>query len=95
MKKIPIVPALTILISAISIVLSLCSCNRDMWDTNYTFNKAMRYGDFDGDGAPEWEMLDIDKWRDYDDGSDSVQIETTDGNVYLFHSSNCTLIHED
>lgn len=94
MKKIPIIPALIILISAISITLSLCSCNKDMWDTNYTFNKAMCYGDFDGDGASEWKTLNVDKWTDYEDG-DSIQIETTDGDVYLFHASNCTLIKED
>lgn len=54
----------------------------------------MCYGDFDGDGASEWKTLDIDKWTDYEDG-DSVQVETTDGDIYLFHASNCTLIHEE
>lgn len=72
-----------------------CSCgNKDMWDTNYTFNEAICYGDFDGDGIGEWKTFSIDNWTDYADG-DSVQIKTEDGDIYLFHASNCTLVHKN
>ena len=76
-------------------MVSLCACgNKDMWDTNYTFDAAMCYGDFDGDGIGEWKTFEVEQWTDYEDG-DSVQIKTEDGDVYLFHASNCTLINRD
>ena len=65
-----------------------------MWDTNYTFNEAICYSDFDGDGTGEWKTFNIDNWTDYENG-DSIQIKTEDGDVYLFHVSNCTLINRD
>ena len=74
--------------------ISLCACgNSDMLDTNYTFDAAICYSDFDGDGIGEWKTFDIDTWTVYEDG-DSIQIKTEDGDVYLFHASNCTLINE-
>lgn len=77
------------------VTISLCSCgNKDMWDTNYTFDTAICYSDFDGDGVGEWKTFEIDNWTDYSDG-DSVQIKTKDGDVYLFHASNCTLINRN
>lgn len=72
---------------------ALTGCNKDMFDTHYTFNKAMCYGDFDGDGVPEWTTFNVKQWKDFEDG-DSIQIETDDGDVYLFHASNCTLIKD-
>ena len=88
-----------ICVAAVIIICTLCCPCRnkdmwDMWDTNYTFNEAICYGDFDGDGAGEWKTFNIDNWTDYKDG-DSIQIKTEDGDVYLFHASNCTLINRD
>lgn len=86
-KKICAVAALTVMI-----MISLCACgNKDMWDTNYTFNVAMCYGDFDEDGIGEWKIFEVEQWIDYE--GDSVQIETKEGEIYLFHASNCTLIN--
>ena len=82
----------TVLITMLMI--SLCACNKDIWDTNYIFDAAICYSDFDGDGVGEWKTFEIDNWTDYSDG-DSVQIKTKDGDVYLFHASNCTLINRD
>ena len=86
-----------ICVAAVVIIICIlcrpCS-NKDMWDTNYTFNEAICYGDFDSDGAGEWKTFNIDNWTDYGDG-DSIQIKTEDGDVYLFHASNCTLINRD
>lgn len=83
----------TVLIAMVTV--SLCACgNKDMWDTNYIFDAAICYGDFDGDGTGEWKTFEIDNWTDYAD-RDSIQIKTEDGDVYLFHASNCTLINQD
>ena len=76
------------------VMISLYARNKDMWDTNYTFDAAICYSDFDGDGVGEWKTFEINKWTDYSDG-DSIQIKTKDGDVYLFHASNCTLINRD
>ena len=37
--------------AAVIIICILCRpcSNKDMWDTNYTFNEAICYGDFDSD----------------------------------------------
>ena len=76
------------------VMISLYARNKDMWDTNYTFDAAICYSDFDGDGVGEWKTFEINNWTDYSDG-DSVQIKTKDGDVYLFHASNCTLINRN
>ena len=81
--------------AVIIICILCCPCsNIDMWDTNYTFNEAICYGDFDSDGTGEWKTFNIDNWTYYENG-DSIQIKTEDGDVYLFHASNCTLINRD
>ena len=76
------------------VMISLYARNKDMWDTNYTFDAAICYSDFDGDGVGEWKTFEINNWTGYSDG-DSIQIKTKDGDVYLFHASNCTLINRD
>lgn len=81
MKKII---ALTII--AAMLILCLTSCNKDMWDTNYKFEEASVY--LDG----TWQRIKIKQWCDYE--GDQIQITTPNGAVYLFHASNCTLIHK-
>ena len=76
------------------VMISLYARNKDMWDTNYTFDAAICYSDFDGDGVGEWKTFEINNWTDYSDG-DLIQIKTKDGDVYLFHASNCTLINRN
>ena len=76
------------------VMISLYVRNKDMWGTNYAFDAAICYSDFDGDGVGEWKTFEINDWTDYSDG-DSIQIKTKDGDVYLFHASNCTLINRD
>lgn len=59
--------------------------NREIWDTNYTFNRAIvRLADgtvIDGK---------CQSWIDWDD-CDMIQVEI-DGNVYYVHGSNVSLI---
>ena len=69
-------------------VLGLTGCgNKDMFDTVYTFNRAMIE-------LPNGEVVEgkIDRWTDYTDG-DQIQI-TIDGTIYLVHSSKCVLIND-
>lgn len=66
---------------------SFVSCNQQIIDTSYTFNKAyITIGD-------ETIKVDVDSWTDYD-SSDQIQIKTTDGKVYFGHSSNIILVKE-
>jgi hypothetical protein len=66
---------------------SFVSCNKQMFDTSYTFTKA--YINL-GNKTIE---VDVESWTDFDDG-DQIQIKTTDGKVYLGHSSNIILVKE-
>lgn len=72
-------------------VLVLSSCmvgNRRVgFDSAQTFEKA----DILIEG--EWKRVSVKSWRDFDQ-SDVVQIEATDGTVYLTHYSNAVLIKE-
>lgn len=71
------------------IVLNFGGCgNKDMWDTNYTYDRAII-------GLPNGESIhvEIDQWRDYEDG-EQIQIIAKDGTIYLISSYNCTLIRD-
>lgn len=75
-------------LSALMLVAMLIGCgNKDLWDTNYTYDKAII-------SMPDGTVLEgkIDNWTDYDDG-DQIQV-TIDGIIYLVHSSNIVLINE-
>ena len=62
--------------------------NKDMWDTVYTFDRAII-------NLPDGTVVKgaVEKWRDFEDG-DQIQVEI-DGKTYLVHSSNVALIVED
>ena len=83
MKKI-----FAVVLSALMMVAILAGCgNKDMWDTNYTYDKAII-------SMPDGSILEgkVTNWTDYEDG-DQIQV-TIDGKVYLVHSSNIVLINE-
>lgn len=81
MKKIIIMTAIAIMACT-----SLVGCgNKTIIDATYSFDKAIIYV------GGEWLTVEVDGWTDYEDG-DQIQIKSTDGNTYLVHSSNCTLI---
>ena len=74
---------------AVTIVGGLTGCgNKDLFDTNYTFDRAII-------ALPNGEYIEveIDKWTDYEDG-DQLQIIAKDGTVYLTSTLNCTLIND-
>ena len=69
-------------------ILGLTGCgNKDMFDTVYTFNRAIIE-------LPNGEVIEgkIDRWSDYEDG-DQIQV-TINGTIYLVHSSKCVLIND-
>lgn len=84
-----IIPIICVVALMLTIIVLCCSCgNKDMFDTNYTFDRAIV--EFPGG---EVKTLTIKKWTDYEDG-EQIQIITPDGAVYLVNSMNCILIND-
>ena len=68
-----------------SLFLLTACCNRDIFDTHYTFTRAMI-------AMPDGSVVEgeVESWRDYDDG-DQLQV-TINGVTYLTHASNVVLM---
>lgn len=79
---------LAIIILAIMCLFGLTGCNKQVFDFEYTYNKAICII------GGEKKEIEIKKWTDYEDG-EQIQIIDKEGNVYLASSMNCTLIKED
>ena len=77
---------LGILIS-LTMVFALSGCNKQIFDTTYTFDKAII-------SLPNGEIVEgtVESWTDYEEG-DQIQVKI-DGVTYLVHSSEITLIAE-
>lgn len=69
------------------IIVVFTSCNKQLLDTTYNYNKAII--DLKNGEVVE---INIKSWRDYD--GEQLQITAEDGTVYLVSSINCTLIKE-
>lgn len=73
------------------ITLLLClllfgGCNKQVFDFEYTFDKAIcQIGN-------ETKEIKIKKWNDYE--GEQLQIIDNEGNVYLVSNYNCTLIKD-
>ena len=67
------------------IALVLSGCNYQVVDLNYGYDYAII--NING----EYQKVEIDGWRDYEDG-EQLQIIAKDGTVYLTNSFNCTLV---
>ena len=76
----------TVLILA-SMTIFLSGCNKQIFDTTYSFNKAII-------SLPNGEIVEgrVESWTDYEDG-DQIQVKIN-GDTYLVHSSNIVLIKE-
>ena len=75
---------LATLSASVVMACSLSSCNKQIIDWNYNFDRAyVKIGE-------EWQDLDIRTWTDYDDG-EQIQLTLEDGTVLLVHSANCVL----
>lgn len=79
MKKI----LLTIILSA----LFLSGCNYQVFDTTYTFDKAIL-------SLPDGTLVEgnVQSWKDFDDG-DQIQVKINNV-TYLVHSSSIVLIDD-
>lgn len=75
------------IIIAIIFVMSLVSCNVQIVDTTFKFDRAII-------SLPNGQVIEgkVDTWRDYED-SDMIQIKI-DGVTYLTFMSNVCLIAE-
>lgn len=86
-KIIRILIIIGILLMYFLCVIPLTGCgNKDMWDTEYTFHKAIC------NIGGEYKTIEIRQWKDYD--GEQIQIIGKDGNTYLVSSFNCTLIKD-
>ena len=77
-----------VLICGAMMMLFLVACgNKTMFDTTYTFNRAIIQ-------TPDDKIIEgeVQTWNDYDDG-DQIQVKIG-GITYLVHSSNVVLIAE-
>lgn len=83
MKKLII---LTLVLALLVTMLTSCG-NMDLWDTNYTFDRAIIK-------MPDGEVLEVEikQWCDYE--GEQVQIVAKDGTVYLVSTYNCILIND-
>lgn len=71
----------------VSIVISGCSCNQRVWDTNFKYDRCLiKEGDV-------WVEYRVDSWDDYDDGT--ITIWTTDGQMIFTHTENVIMYGED
>ena len=68
-------------------VVILSGCNKQIFDTTYSFDKAII-------SLPNGEVVEgkVDSWIDYEDG-DQIQVKIN-GTTYLVHSSDIVLIKE-
>lgn len=78
-KIIKRVAAFALVTTLSTVTLTGCG-NMDMWDTQYTFNKAVVVN---GDVAT---IVEVKSWTDYD--GEQIQIATQDGLVFLVNSDN-------
>ena len=69
------------------LVVTLSSCNKEIFDTTYSFDRAII-------SLPNGEVIEgkVDSWTDYEDG-DQIQVKIN-GVTYLVHSENIVLIKE-
>lgn len=71
----------------VAMLATMAGCNRDMIDTNYSYDRAIIQL-ANGDVVE----VDISKWRDYE--GEQIQITAKDGTVYLTSSMRCDLIND-
>ena len=76
---------LIILALAVAMIFTFAGCNKQVFDTTYTFDRAII-------SLPNGTIVEgkIDSWTDYEDG-DQIQVKIGD-TTYLVHSSNIVLI---
>lgn len=77
------------LLLVVLLALGITACgNKDLWDTNYTFDRAII-----SLGNGETIEVEIKQWKDYE--GEQIQIIDKAGNVYLVSTFNCVLINDN
>lgn len=71
----------------IILIIGLTGCNAAVFDTNYTYDRAIIH--LANDEVIE---VEIKTWCDYD--GEQLQIEAKDGTIYLTNSFRCDLIND-
>ena len=81
MKKI-----FSIVLAVVLLLTVLCSCNKQIIDTTYKFDRAII-------SLPNGDLIsgNVQSWKDYD--GDQIQVKI-DGKTYLVHSSQIVMIAE-
>ena len=76
-----------VLALALSLLLVLAGCNKQMVDLTYSYERAILC-------LPNGEIIEgrVSSWTDFEDG-DQIQVKI-DGKTYLVHSSNIVLISD-
>lgn len=76
---------LAIIVAILMMLVTGCG-NKQMFDTTYTFNKAIIT-------LPDGQVVSgkVQSWTDYEDG-DQIQVKVN-GTTYLVHSSNIVLMN--
>lgn len=81
--------AIAIILAAVLFIalMVLSSCNKQLIDITYKFDKAIVY-------LPNGDVVEgkLTSWNDYEN-SDQIQVKI-DGKTYLVHSTNVVLIKE-
>ena len=76
---------LKILLSLCPLTMGLFSCNKQIIDFDNHFERVHIYS--------VNKCVAISTWNDYD--GDQIQVKTSEGDVWLFHSSSIILVHGD
>ena len=74
------------IVVVLTILVVLTGCNKQVFDFEYTYNKAIC------NIGGTYKEIKIKKWTDYD--GEQLQIIDNEDNVYLVSSFNCTLIKD-
>ena len=87
MKNITKIVIVVIALVTMVLCAALTSCNMQMVDTNYKFDKAII-------SLPNGDVVEgpVDSWTDYED-SDQIQVKIN-GTTYYCHHSDVVLIKE-
>lgn len=83
--KILIIAGIVLMYFLCAIPLTGCG-NKDLFDTNYTYNTAIC------NIGGEYKEIEIRQWKDYE--GEQIQIIDKQGKVYLVSTNTCTLIKE-
>ena len=78
---------LTALVLALTLMILMTGCNKQMVDLTYSYERAIL-------SLPNGEVIEgkVSSWTDFEDG-DQIQVRI-DGKTYLVHSSNIVLISD-